>query len=164
MVSTHLCNNPTGIRLCQALAQRSTITLKPTALLRHHLEIPFHAPPDARPAARAHIPPGVLAQQAHKVKVADDARAQGLEHVQLQIVVVLVQTLLGAAGSRHGARVGGSVVVDGDAVDVVQRPDEVVDLGRPSERLHERLEVGADELGFEADEDVDLIRILLLQA
>ena len=98
--------------------------------------------------------------------MADDAGLQRGQHLVLQVVVVLVQPLLTAAArrARHGGGVGGLVVVDGDAVDVVDGADEVVDAGRRGEGQDAGGVLWADELGLEGDEEVDLGSVELLQA
>lgn len=95
--------------------------------------------------------------------MAHHARPQRRQHLVLQVVVVLVQPLLGAARGRHGARVVRRVVVDGDGVHVVHAADEVVNGGRRRQGLHGRRVAGPDELGFEADDDMDLCRVERLQ-
>lgn len=96
--------------------------------------------------------------------MAYDARFQGLEHVVLQIVVILIEALLGASGCGDGGGIGELVVVDGDAVDVVDGADEVVGQGGCEEGLDEGGVGRADEFCFEADEDVDLGGVGLLEA
>lgn len=96
--------------------------------------------------------------------MADDAGLEGEQHGVLQVVVVLEETLLGATGGGDGGGVGGGVVVDGQAVDVVDGADEVVDAGRGGEGTDQGGEVGADKLGLEADEDVDGAGVLGAQA
>jgi hypothetical protein len=85
----------------------------------------------------------------------------------LQIVVVFEQLLLGVLGGCGGGGesggVGGLVVVDGDAVDVVHGADEVVDEeGGVEERVDVGCVGGADEFCFEGDEDVDLGGVFVL--
>lgn len=157
------------VRLREALAQRGAVALEPRAVLGGDFQIPQHALPDALPLPN--VAARLRAQQADEVKVAHDARAQRGEHVVLQVVVVLVQRLLGAVLGSPRARGGGDgggehggVVVDGDAVDVVHGADEVVDAGLLGEGGGEGAELGTDELGLEADDDVDLRGVGRLQA
>lgn len=162
LAKTYLCNAATRVRLGEALAQRRAVALEPRALLSRHLQVPQDTRPDALP--RADIARRLLTQQADEVKVADDARPQRREHLVLEVVVVLVQRLFRAvfrvAGPRRRGNGGGKrggVVVNGDAVDVVHGADEVVDAGRGGGQLRdERAKLGADKLGLEADEDVNL--------
>lgn len=101
--------------------------------------------------------------------MADNTGLQLLQHLELQVVVVLVQLLLGAGGVGRPAGVAreaehAGVEVDGDAVDVVNGADEVVDGRVLGEDADARRERWPDELGLEADEDVDLRGVGLLQA
>lgn len=82
----------------------------------------------------------------------------------LQIIVVLVEALLRATAGGDGLGVLGLVVIDGDGMDVVDRADEVVDRRRGGESFDERRIGGADEFGFEADEDVNFGGVFLLEA
>lgn len=92
-----------------------------------------------------------------------DLWLQRLEHLILQIVVVLVQLLLGATDRDGGAELC-DVVVNGDAVHVVHAADEEVDQGVCVEGMHEGFVDGADEFGLEADEDVEVLGVLFLEA
>lgn len=85
-------------------------------------------------------------------------RLQPLQHLILQVVVILKQALFSTvlATGCDGGCVHLGVVVDGDAVDVVEGADEVVDHGRGGEGLDMGGEGRPDELGLKADEDVDL--------
>lgn len=151
---TCLGNDPARIGLLQAFPQRSTVALQKAALAHGHTQVPPHAIPDALPLP--HIPPRRLAHQPNEIKVADDSRPQRLQHLPLQVVVVLKQALLGVAGSGNGIGVGRGGVVYGDAVDVVDRADEVVDGRRGGEASDQWCVARADELCLEADEDMDL--------
>ena len=97
--------------------------------------------------------------------MADDGRAHGAQHLVLRVEVGLEQRrvrLPGAARAR-GA-VHGQVEVDGHAVHVVHGADEVVPVVLGEQGLDVLLRGGADPLGLEADEDVDLGAVLLPQA
>lgn len=97
--------------------------------------------------------------------MAHDARPQRPEHLVLQVVVVLVQLLLGRRGrGGDGGGVELTVEVDGSAVDVVDGADEEVDDGGGGQVLDVRGEGRADELALEADEDVDLRGVEGLEA
>jgi hypothetical protein len=156
-LGTHLCNDSAWIRLLEAFSQRRAVALQPAALLPHDGEVPLDALPHARPAANAR-PVGLLtAEESDEIKVADDTGPQGLEHGVLQIVVVLEQALLGGrAGGGHGRCVGGGVKVDGDAVDVVDGADEVVDARVGGEAEDVGLELGSDELALKGNDQVNL--------
>lgn len=160
--TTHLGNGAARIRLLQPLSQRGRVQLQPPALVLYDFEIPQHPVPHALPLPD--IAARIRALQADQVKVPYDPGPQRKKHLVLQVVVILVQALLRPAGGPDGRGIGGGVVVDRDAVHVVHRADEVVHAGRQGEFPDQRRERGPDEFGLEADEDVDLLGVLCLQA
>lgn len=96
--------------------------------------------------------------------MAHDPGLKSLQHLELLIVVALIELLFGASGRVDGFPVIGRVVVDRHSVDVVDGAEKVV---------HARLggEIGdvgpvgrAQPLTLETDEDMDLRGISSLQA
>ncbi|KAI6767338.1 hypothetical protein HG530_005347 [Fusarium avenaceum] len=91
-----------------------------------------------------------------------DTRLQLLEHVILQVVVVLVQRLLSAAtASIPGCGKHGLVVINRGAVDVVYRADEIVNDRMLCQFANVCCTGWADKLGFKADEDINLRSVLM---
>lgn len=86
-----------------------------------------------------------------------DARSQLLEHVVLKIVVILIERLFGLATAcftscgKHLL-----VIVNGRAVDVMHRADEVINDGMLSEFANVSCAVWTYELSLEANEDMNL--------
>jgi hypothetical protein len=75
-----------------------------------------------------------------------------------------MQLLVRSGAVVPGARVKGGVVVDGDAVDVVDAADEVVDGRVGSEGGDVGPVGGAEPFTFEADEDADAGGVLFAKA
>lgn len=156
-----------GVRLSEPLAQAAGVALEPATVAGDELEIPDDPGPDVGPGA-AHVgDDGRRAggHEAAEVKVADDAGPQRREHLELLVVVAREEGLLGGAvAGRDGALVVRRVKVDRHPVDVVQRPDEVVDPRVRRQRAHQRAVLGPDPLPLEPDQQVDLRGVRRLQA
>lgn len=161
---TYLCDLATWIRLSQTFPQSRCVALQPTPSLLDYPQVPHHLLPYTLPLLQ--IPPRLAAHQPNQVKMPHDPRLQALQHLILQVIVILKKSLLGTAltAGLHSSCVHLRVVVDGDAVDVVHRPDEVVHHRRGGKTLDVLGERRADELALETDEDVNLGGVCLLQA
>lgn len=172
MKRAHLCNCPARVGLGQPLTQRGAVALEPGAGIPNDAQVADDPVPHG--AAGPRVAGRIVAQQADEVEVTHNARLQVPQHEQLQVVVVRVQRVLApqsflrgrgrGRGGGGGAVVGGAVVVDGDAVDVVHGADEEVGDAVGDQAAHVGAEVWADVLGLEGDEEMDLRRVEGLQA
>jgi hypothetical protein len=93
-----------------------------------------------------------------------DAGTKRRKHLVLLVVIPLMQLLVRSDAVVPGPRVEGGVVVDGDAVDVVDAADEVVDGRVGGEGGDVGPVGGAEPFTFEADEDADAGGVLFAKA
>lgn len=155
-------NIATRVWLGQALSQGARVALQPATVTGDELQVPDNLVPNRFPCAD--IPTRLFTQQATEIEMTDDPRLESLQHLELLVVVALIELLLGAAGGVHGFPVIGGVVVDGDGVDVVDGAEEVVHAQLGGETRDVGPVGRAQPLALKTDEDMDLRGISGLQA